>query len=144
MLLSAIALMTAACPESPRTAAGALATEKAWVAAIEARDVAALSCILDPAFADNDWRGERVARADVLEKLPHRSPSELHLSDLQVTVRGDMAMVRGVNRQATPDGKTTGAVRFTDIFVYRDGSWRAVAAQETLIQTDARAAAKQR
>ncbi|HET7576725.1 MAG TPA: nuclear transport factor 2 family protein [Sphingomicrobium sp.] len=144
MLLAAIALMAATCPESPRTAAGALATETAWVAAIESRDVAALTCILDPAFADNNWRGERVARTEVLNKLPHRPSSQLHLSDLQVTVRGDMAMVRGVNTQTTPAGKTVGAVRFTDIFVYRAGSWHAIAAQETLIQPPAGAAAKQR
>jgi ketosteroid isomerase-like protein len=143
MLLAAIALMTAACPERPRTAAGALATETAWVAAIESRDVAALTCILDPAFADNNWRGERVARAEVLARLPHRPSSQLHLSDLQVTVRGDMAMVRGVNTQTTPDGKAIGAVRFTDVFVYRGGSWRAVAAQETVIQPPAHAPAKQ-
>lgn len=143
MLLTAIALMTAACPERPRTAVGALATEKAWVAAIERRDVTALSCILDPAFADNNWRGERVARTEVLAKLPHRPSSQLHLGDLQVTVRGGMAMVRGVNTQTAPDGKTVGTVRFTDVFVYRGGSWHAVAAQETLIQPPAGASPEQ-
>ncbi len=30
-------------------------------------------------------------------------------------------------------GKPTGAVRFTDVFVWRDGRWRAVSAQETVI-----------
>ncbi|HET8749621.1 MAG TPA: nuclear transport factor 2 family protein, partial [Sphingomicrobium sp.] len=143
-LLTAIALSTAACPDRPRTTAGVLATEKAWVAAIERRDVTALSCILDPTFADNNWRGQRVAREEVLAKLPHRPSSELHLSELRVTVRGDMAMVRGVNRQTAPDGKTVGAVRFTDVFLYRGGSWRAIAAQETVIQTPTHAAAKQR
>jgi hypothetical protein len=45
-----------------------------------------------------------------------------------------MAVVRGVNRQTTAAGVEAGAVRFTDVFVYRGHAWRAIAAQETVIQ----------
>jgi ketosteroid isomerase-like protein len=123
----------ATCPRQPRTAAGVLAAEHAWVKAIEHRDVAALSCTLDRTFANNDWRGGRVPRAEVLERLPQHPPAQLRLGEVQVRVQGAMAMVRGVNTQTAPDGKTIGSVRFTDLFVYRDHAWRAIGAQETLI-----------
>jgi hypothetical protein len=32
-----------------------------------------------------------------------------------------------------PDGRNAGSVRFTDVFVYLGGAWRAISAQETLI-----------
>jgi len=123
-----------ACPPQPRTAAGVIATEKAWVAALERRDSAALACILDPGFSDQDWRGGRVSRAEVLERLPKRPPSTLHLSELQVTIEGTMAMVRGLNTQTDAAGKVSGLVRFTDVFVYRAHHWQALAAQETLVR----------
>jgi ketosteroid isomerase-like protein len=129
--------VAATCPRQPRTAAGVLAAEHAWVKAIEHRNVAALSCTLDRTFADSDWRGGRVPRAEMLERLPQHPPAQLHLSEVQVTVAGAMAMVRGINTQTAGDGTTVGSVRFTDLFVYRDDAWRAIAAQETLILSPA-------
>jgi hypothetical protein len=32
-----------------------------------------------------------------------------------------------------PQGKTVARVRFTDIYVYRDGRWQAVAAHESML-----------
>jgi hypothetical protein len=135
LLLGATSVSAAStCPLQPRTEAGAIATENAWVSALERRDSAALDCILDPAFSDNDWRGEQVSRAAVLARLPQQAPSTLHRSELKTTVEDSMAVVRGLNTQMAADGKITGAVRFTDVFVYRDHRWRAVAAQETLVR----------
>ena len=131
---AAVSAPGTACPPQPRTAAGVIATENAWVAALERRDSAALACILDAAFSDQDWRGGRVSRAQVLARLPKRPPSTLHLSELQVTVQGTMAMVRGLNTQADAAGKVSGSVRFTDVFAYRGGRWQALAAQETLVR----------
>ena len=114
--------------------AGVIATENAWVSALERRDSAALGCILDPAFSDNDWRGERISRAQVLAHLPQRPSSTLRLSELEPIVGGTMAIVRGLNTQTGADGKVIGTVRFTDVFVYRGRRWRAVAAQETPVR----------
>ena len=111
-----------------------IATENAWVSALERRDSSALECILDPAFSDNDWRGERISRAQILAHLPQRPPSTLRLSELEPTVEGAMAIVRGLNTQTGADGKVIGTVRFTDVFLYRAHRWRAVAAQETLVR----------
>jgi hypothetical protein len=131
---ASIMAAAAVCPSQPRTVAGVLATEQAWVSALERGDSAALECILDPAFSDNDWRGERISRAQVLARLPQRQPFTLRLSELEPIVGGAMAIVRGVNTQTGADGKVIGTVRFTDVFVYRAHRWRAVAAQETLVR----------
>jgi hypothetical protein len=123
-----------ACPTWPPTEAGVLATEKAWVAALEKRDTRSLNCILAPDFADTSWRGELIPKAQVMKALPNRPASTLTLTDLQAKLIGNVAMVRGVNAQ-TANGKAVGSVRFVDVFVYRSRRWQAISAQESLIQT---------
>jgi hypothetical protein len=133
-MAAAAAVTAVACPAQPRTGAGAIAAENAWVKALEDRDSFTLGCILDASFSDNDWRGQRISRADVLAHLPQRQPSTLRLSELEPTVEGSMAVVRGLNTQTAADGSVIGTVRFTDVFIYRGHRWRAVAAQETLVR----------
>jgi hypothetical protein len=123
----------APCASEPRTSAGVIATEHAWVAALEHRDGSALDCILGSGFSENNWHGKQVSRAEVLAHLAERPSSKLHLSELSTTVDGSMAVARGINTQTGPDGKVTGSVRFTDVFLYSDHRWRAIAAQETLV-----------
>jgi hypothetical protein len=131
MLLLAVAAHCAF--HTPRTAAGALAAEQYWVAAIERRDAAALDCLLGEGFTDINWQGKLVTRDAMLDGFAARPRITLALDRLTTDVSGDMAVVRGRNRQTGPDGKPVGAVRFTDIFVYRAGAWRALRAQETVI-----------
>ena len=121
------------CPKHPRTRSGVLATEHEWVRAIEARDSKCLSCMLGLEFADTNWRGQLMPRAAVLARLPSRPGSRLKLSDLSVVQHGRFAIVRGINTQTSGDDRKSGSVRFTDVFVYRGGSWRAISAQETPI-----------
>jgi hypothetical protein len=118
---------------TPHTAAGALAAEHYWVDAIERRDAAALECLLAPDFSDINWQGRVLTRAEMLDGFTAKPRVTLALDDLTTDVVGDVAVVRGRNRQTGPDGKPAGAVRFTDIFVYRDGAWRAFRAQETVV-----------
>src|SRR5262245_6693457 len=125
--------VTSACPPHPATSQGVLATENDWVHALERRDATALSCILAPEFTDTSWRGELVSRDAVLERLSSRPPSTLKLSDLSVFRDRRVAVVRGVNTQSGTDSRSSGSVRFTDVFVYRGGGWRAISAHETLI-----------
>jgi hypothetical protein len=132
-LACAATASSAACPSQPRTAAGVLATERAWVAALENRDSAALDCILESDFADTTWRGMLVAKPEIMARLPSRPHSTLELSDLQPTLLGNAAILRGVNTQRSGTA-VIGSVRFVDVFVYRSGRWQAVSAQESLIQ----------
>ena len=97
-----------------------------------------MSCILAREFSDTGWRGEVVPRNAVLARLHSRPASTLKLSDLSVFRDGRFAVVRGTNTQAGPDGRSSASVRFSDVFVYRGGAWRAIFAQETLIATPGR------
>jgi hypothetical protein len=128
-----LAVLAATCPSEPRTVTGLRQAEDRWVAALEARDQAALACRLAPDFADNDWQGALRRREEVLSRLPHRPPSTLHLSELTVRVLGTTGLVRGLNTQIAPGGAVVGRVRFTDIFIWRAGRWQATAAQETVV-----------
>jgi len=121
------------CPGDRLSVGGVLSAEHRWVAAVEQRDLAALDCILDPAFTDTSWRGELISKPEVLRRLPTRPPSTLTLSQLRATLIGNVAIVRGINTQAN-GGQSPASVRFVDIFLYRAHRWRAVSAQESLIQ----------
>ena len=48
-------------------------------------------------------------------------------------IYGEIGYVRGLNTVTDPNGKVIANVRFTDIFVYRDGRWQALCGQETLL-----------
>jgi len=56
-------------------------------------------------------------------------------TDMKVHVYGDTAIVTGLNTtKGTFKGKdTSGAYRFTDVFVKRDGRWQVVATRASLV-----------
>lgn len=61
----------------------------------------------------------------------------LELSDVNVHIEGDVAVVTGVNhlRGKNADGKAVDRrVRFTDMFIKRDGRWQVWATQGTTVQ----------
>jgi len=61
----------------------------------------------------------------------------LDLSDLNVRTEGNTAIVTGINRVVGRDaqGKSIDRrVRFTDVFIKRDGRWQVWATQGTTIQ----------
>jgi hypothetical protein len=118
----------------PRSAAGVIATENAWVEALTMRDGKALSCILAPGFMDMAWNGQLHSRAEILAGLPKRPNNGIKLSNMKVELSGDRAIARGLNTATKPDGSLLGRVRFEDIFQYRDGMWRALTAQEVLMR----------
>jgi hypothetical protein len=118
----------------PRNAAGVMAAENAWVHALTTKDAKALSCILAPGFMDMAWNGELHGRGEILATLSKRPANGIKLSNVKVELGGDRAIVRGVNTATKPDGGLLGRVKFEDIFQYRDGMWRALTAQETLLR----------
>jgi hypothetical protein len=72
-------------------------------------------------------------RAENLASVTSRRPGRNQLSELRAHVYGDFGYVRGLNTVTDTDGKIRARVRFTDIFVYREGRWLAVAGQEALV-----------
>jgi len=61
-----------------------------------------------------------------------------HFEGLQVRVYGDVGIVNGLVVATDKGGSAAGKTVFTDIFVYRDGRWQAINAQENAVQSSRR------
>jgi Domain of unknown function (DUF4440) len=123
----------AACLPQPKTEAALLDLERAWAHALSRHDGTTIACFLADEFQDAGVEGELSDRAAALKKIPNRRPGENRLEDMHAHIFGEAAYVRGLNRVLDASGKEIARVRFTDVFVYRDGRWQAVAGHETLM-----------
>ena len=107
---------------------------RAWVAG----DRAAIERIIAPEWTVTGPDGQISTRADVLREVfetrTHRIIS-LTLDEVRVRVFGDAAVVTGRTRGRGESGKTPYDVeiRFTDMFVRRDGRWQAVASHASMV-----------
>lgn len=107
--------------------------EQSWAKSLEDRDAEAVRCILADEFQDADPSGNLHNREETLAQIPHRRPGKNILSELAPHVFGDTGYIRGLATLVDAQGKTVARVRFTDLYVYRDLRWLAVAGQETLL-----------
>ena len=117
----------------PKTADALAQAEHAWASALEQRDTAALGCILAEEFQDTDPEGALYDRSQTLSKAAQHRPVHHELQDLRAHVYGDFGYIQGLATAADAQGKIVARVRFTDIYVYRDQRWQAVAAHESII-----------
>jgi len=133
---STISGAASTCPASqPKNESALLQLEQSWAKALEEHDSHTVDCILADEFEDVDVNGQLHHRSEALARIPQRTPSQNHLEDLKTHRYGDFAFVRGINRVTDPAGKPVAQVRFTDIFVYREGRWQAVGGHETLLSS---------
>jgi ketosteroid isomerase-like protein len=122
------------CPTGQTRDEGALIkTEQSWAQALDQRDSDAVGCLLADEFQEVDLHGMLRDRAENLASVIHRQPGRNQLSELHPHVYGEFGYVRGLNTVIDADGQPRAKVRFTDIFVYREGRWLAVAGQESLV-----------
>jgi ketosteroid isomerase-like protein len=122
------------CPAGqPRDEAVLVQMEHTWASALEHRDAAALACILADEFQDADPKGSIVDRAATLAKAAEHRPIHNELLEMNAHVYGDFGYIRGLATATDAQGKVLARVRFTDIYVYRDGRWQAVAAHESML-----------
>jgi ketosteroid isomerase-like protein len=121
-------------PKAPSARDELIQLEQRWVEALERRDAVAVGAILADDFVDTTYRGERRTRRQALDGLTSRSRADTtqRLSDLGVRLYGSVGIVTGVNTVTGRNPDFTVRVRFTDVFVRRNGVWKAVSAQETL------------
>jgi hypothetical protein len=110
-----------------------LQLELSWAQALDQHDPDAVGCLLAEEFQEVDLNGMLRDRAENLASIPHRGPGRNQLSELHPRVYGEFGYVRGLNTVLDTDGRIRARVRFTDIFVYREGVWLAVAGQESLV-----------
>jgi len=107
--------------------------EQRWAQALEKHDTEALGCILADEFEDVDVDGKLADRATTLAKAAKPRVVHHELSDLHAHVQGDFAYIRGLADAIDPQTKMIVRVRFTDIYVFREGRWQCVAGQESLV-----------
>jgi hypothetical protein len=121
------------CPTQNKFANELADAEQRWAHALDTHNTEAVACILADEFQDADTSGQLHTRQQTLARVPQRRPGQETLSELDPHVFGDYGYIRGLATLTDPQGKTVARVRFTDIFVYRDGRWVALAGQETLL-----------
>jgi ketosteroid isomerase-like protein len=139
ILFSASIALAADCPKhQPKDGSALVQLEQTWAAALARHDADAVGCILADDFQDVDPRGLMHDRAETLARVPHRKPGTNELSELTPHIYGDFGYIRGLATLIDGEGKTVARVRFTDIYVYREGRWRCVAGQESLLPLTAK------
>jgi ketosteroid isomerase-like protein len=108
--------------------------EEQWAGAITRHDAAAVDKILAPDFRHIAYNGAVTTRAEALAAAADsRRVMIQHVHDVDVRVYGQrFAVVSGLNDAQSSAGSAQ--LRFTDVFVFQQGRWQAVSAQETVVQ----------
>ncbi len=111
-----------------------LRLESRWLAA---HDSATLARILAPDFVHPVASGDFLTRAQHIAWVVAHPPDTTiarRLADMRVRFYGTTAVVTGTVIRSR-DGTEVGRNVFTDVFVNRDGRWRAVSAEETAVSS---------
>jgi ketosteroid isomerase-like protein len=132
LLLAGVSHATAQAEDSVR------AVEASRRVALLAADTVALSRMLAPDFIEISRLGTVRTRADNIRDI---ASGALHLTyvkqdSLAVRIYGDVAVLTGISENAgTFRGfPFTGKIRYTRVFVRREGRWEAVLMQQTPMQ----------
>jgi ketosteroid isomerase-like protein len=111
--------------------------ENKWVDALVKSDAATLDSILADTYVDTDEQSHRSDKQGVLAVLKsgELKIASIKLSDMQVHVYGDAAVVTGSASQAGnfKGQPLTAAIIFTDTFIRQNGKWRAVASHRSAV-----------
>ena len=124
----------ATCPMSQvKDSSALIQIEQTWARSLENRDTSTLGCILADEFEDAGPDGMLTDRATTLTKAATHAAVHHELSDLQPHVNGDFGYIRGLATALNAQGQLVAKVRFTDVYVYRDGRWQCVAGHESML-----------
>jgi hypothetical protein len=110
-----------------------LALEDQW---LHARDTALLDRILAADFVHPVPAGVFLTKRQHIDWFAKHLPpasSKTRLEQVKVRIYGDTAIVNGMVIASDETGKELHRTVFTDVFVYRDGRWQAVNAQENRV-----------
>jgi len=113
-----------------------IALENDWLK--NEHNAAELEHILAEDFLHPVVTGDVLTKAQHIQfSSTHLPPSDLpkHLEDLQVRIYGDVGIVNGSVVATNKNGNIAAKTVFTDVFVYRDGRWQAINAQENAAQS---------
>lgn len=111
-----------------------VALENEWLE--NEHSAAALERILASDFLHPVLTGDLLTKAQHIEfSSKHVPPLDRtkHFEGLKVRIYGEVGIVNGVVVATDKDRNTVDKTVFTDVFVYRDGRWQAVNAQENAV-----------
>lgn len=142
-LLGPAELKAAPLPAPPEhSPAEILQLEDKWLRALESGDTATLQTILADDWQDNTSTGRAVTRKEFFDWLAANPPRRIlgvtsQFDAQKVRIYGDVAIATGAVVREMNDiqsgKKHVQRTLFTDVFVWRDARWQAVASQETLV-----------
>ncbi|HEX3456723.1 MAG TPA: nuclear transport factor 2 family protein [Candidatus Baltobacteraceae bacterium] len=104
--------------------------EARWLEALMKGDRATIASILAPGYKHITSSGVLLDRDQELAASNDPAPP-MKWTDQTITLAGDTAIIHGLNTM-TEAGKVV-RERFTDVFVDQNGTWLAIAAQETKV-----------
>jgi hypothetical protein len=134
LLMLSLALFGAAGGRTPETDRAALvALEQTW---LDAREPSTLEPILAVDFVHPVPTGDFLTRQQHLDWLAHHPPPanlQRKFDGMTVRLYGDAGIVTGTVVISGPGGAQVARSVFTDVFVFRDGRWQAVNAQENAV-----------
>jgi len=134
IFLLSLAAYASSCPAAQAKDGGALIwAEQTWARSLEQSDAAALGCLLANEFEDAGPDGKLTDRATTLAKAAQHRAVHHELSELDPHVQGDFGYIRGLAAAVNMQGKIVAKVRFTDVYVFRDGRWQCVAGHESML-----------
>jgi hypothetical protein len=118
---------------TPEERAHFVAMENDWLVDISRSDGYSLWLMLAKDFTHIAWDGTVEDKDGAIKSYLSKMHRRERLGEMDVNIFNDTtAIVTGTKRMGDGDGDVS--LRFTDVFVLRDGAWMAVSAQETLIQ----------
>jgi ketosteroid isomerase-like protein len=136
--LMMFALAGVASASNDQTEKELISLQHQWAKARVKRDVAFLEKLYAPEFRITSMIGSMVERADDIAAFASGDlkPESVTNEDMQVSVYGDTAVVTGLEHvKGTYKGNFGDfALRFTNVFVRRDGRWQLVTHQTTPVQ----------
>lgn len=109
--------------------------EEQWVAAIIAKDEQTIDRLLADDFVGTT-NDRRYIKRDALEDVQEGTHELLRLDDVQIRVYGDTAIVDVDQTEKSRHGDEdfSGSYMFTNVWVKRDGEWRAVASHGSRVR----------
>ena len=122
-------------PPPGDASAALMQLERDWAAAVKARDLAWMEKHYAPEYTWTSPDGTINDRKTDIEEAKNVTFDSLEMSDTQVRVNGDTAVVTGITtlKGKYKDEDISGRYRFTDTFVRRDGRWMILASQSTRV-----------
>ena len=142
LLIEARAAGGAAPPRAPESSAALAdsvrALESARASALLGADTTALARMTADEFVEISRLGQLRTKADNIREIGSGALklTTVKYDSLTVQLYGDVAILRGVsdNSGTFREFPFAGKLRYTRVFVRRDGRWQAVAMQHTMMQ----------